>query len=295
MQRGTLRAALAAERPLSMPLAHDALAARLIARAGFRAFAIGGSAMLAARYGLPDLGLIGLADMAAGIRDIGAATALPFLADGDDGYGDVKSVVRMVEAYAALGVGAVLIEDQLRESKQQRAETARGVVEERLMEAKLGAALAARADGEMMILGRTDARGVLGFEAALERAERFLRLGADGVFIAGLRTEEEYARAGRALGSALQAAAMFEGGDTPWLSPATLGEMGYGLVTFPASLIFRATAAMAGFLAELRAYGEGRSAVSPMAGYAGARAVLDEAVEVAKWRAVERRFAPAAR
>src|SRR5262245_53672156 len=95
MTRPSIASAFEAERPLVTPLAHDALSARLIARAGFRAFAIGGSAMLAARYGFPDIGLIGLADMVAGIRDIAAATALPFFADGDDGYGDVKSVARM--------------------------------------------------------------------------------------------------------------------------------------------------------------------------------------------------------
>jgi 2-methylisocitrate lyase-like PEP mutase family enzyme len=291
MTRGTLRAALETERPLVMPLAHDALSARLITRAGFRAFAIGGSAMLAARYGLPDIGLIGLADMVAGIRDIAAASALPFLTDGDDGYGDVKSVVRMVEAYETLGVRAVLIEDQLRESKQQRAEGAKGVAEEPVIEAKLRAALAARASRDMMIMGRTDALGVLGLDAALRRAERFLALGADGVFVAGLKREEDFARAGRELKGALQAAALFEGGDTPWLRPAVLGEMGYGLVTFPASLIFRATAAMEGFLAELRSYGLGSGALPPMADYGRARAVLDEAVDVSRWRKVEVAFA----
>ncbi len=105
MSRITLRETFAAEHPLVTPLAHDALSARLIARAGFRAFAIGGSAMLAARYGLPDIGLIGVSDMVDGIREIAAATPLPFLADGDDGYGDVKSVVRTVELYERLGVG----------------------------------------------------------------------------------------------------------------------------------------------------------------------------------------------
>lgn len=291
MTRGTLRAALESERPLVMPLAHDALSARLITRAGFRAFAIGGSAMLAARYGLPDIGLIGLADMVGGIRDIAAASELPFLTDGDDGYGDVKSVVRMVEAYETLGVRAVLIEDQLRESKQQRAEGAKGVAEEAVIEAKLRAALAARASRDMMIMGRTDAFGVLGLDAALRRAERFLALGADGVFVAGLKREEDLARAGRELKGALQAAALFEGGDTPWLRPAALGEMGYGLVTFPASLIFRAAAAMEGFLAELRSYGVGGGALPPMADYGRARMVMDEAVDVARWRKVEAEFA----
>jgi 2-methylisocitrate lyase-like PEP mutase family enzyme len=115
MQRPTIASALAAECPLVTPLAHDALSARMIAKAGFRSFAIGGSALLATRFALPDIGLIGLQDMVEGIRDIAAATDLPFFADGDDGYGDAKSVVRMVESYERLGVGAILIEDQYRD------------------------------------------------------------------------------------------------------------------------------------------------------------------------------------
>ncbi|HEY6893534.1 MAG TPA: isocitrate lyase/phosphoenolpyruvate mutase family protein, partial [Rhodanobacteraceae bacterium] len=118
MTRPSLRTALAAEQPLVTPLAHDALSARLIERAGFRAFTIGGSAMLAARYALPDLGIAARGEMADGIRDIAMATPLPFLADADDGYGDAKSVARTVTTYEALGVGGMLIEDQRRDRKQ---------------------------------------------------------------------------------------------------------------------------------------------------------------------------------
>ncbi len=95
--------------------AQDAFTARIIERMGFKAVALGGSTMLAARYALPDLGLAALAEMVETARDILAATDLPCIMDGDDGYGDVKSVVRMVNAYDELGVGAVVIEDQVRE------------------------------------------------------------------------------------------------------------------------------------------------------------------------------------
>src|SRR3990172_9135530 len=99
MTRATIGQALAAERPLVTPLAHDALSARLIQRAGFRAFTVGGSALLAARHAFPDIGLIGVKDMTDGLRDIAAACDLPFFADADDGYGDVKSVARTVADY----------------------------------------------------------------------------------------------------------------------------------------------------------------------------------------------------
>ena len=292
MTRGTLRAALDAERPLVTPLAHDALSARLIERAGFRAFAIGGSAMLAARYALPDIGLAGLGEMADGIRDIAAATSLPFLADGDDGYGDVKSVARTVEAYERLGVGAILIEDQRRARKQPRAEGARGVVDEGEIAGKLSAALAARRDRETLIIGRTDAYAALGLDAALGRAERFLALGVDGVFVAGLKRPEEYERVGRTLKGAILSAAVFEGVDTPWLTPAALGAMGYRHVSFPASLIFRAVGAMERTLSSLRRYAEGREAMAPAADAAAWRQVLDDACDLARWRRIEREYPP---
>jgi 2-methylisocitrate lyase-like PEP mutase family enzyme len=287
--RPTLRAAAAEERPLVTPLAHDALSARLIERAGFRAFAVGGSALLAARHALPDLGLVGLADMTAGIRDLAAATRLPFMADGDDGYGDVKAVVRMVQAYEALEVGGVLIEDQERSRKQQRADRARGVVDEAVIEQKLRAAVAARSGGTMLVIGRTDAFGLLGLDAALRRAERFLRAGADGVFVAGLRSPEDHARVGRALRGTFLSAAMFEDGAT-WLSPRELGEMGFTQVSFPASLIFRAVEAMSAALAALREHARGTRALAPMAGSGEARRVLDEALDVGRWRAIEAEF-----
>jgi 2-methylisocitrate lyase-like PEP mutase family enzyme len=294
LSRSTIRSALALERPLVTPLAHDALSARLIEMAGFHAFAIGGSAMLAARYALPDIGLAALGEMTAGIGDIAAASSLPFIADGDDGYGDAKSVARMVSAYEALGVGAILIEDQARDKKQQGADKALALVDEAVIEHKLRTALAVRQSADTMIIGRTDAYGMLGLDAALRRVEGFLHAGVDGVFIAGIRAEKDYERAGKALAGAFLSAAMFEGGDTPWLTPATLGEMGYSHVSFPGSLLMRAVAAMQAALGGLRSHSRGESTMHPLAGYSGIRAQLDEALKSAEWRRIETDYASAA-
>jgi 2-methylisocitrate lyase-like PEP mutase family enzyme len=287
MTRPSLRSAMVAERPLVTPLAHDALSARLIERAGFRAFAIGGSAMLAARYALPDLGIAALGEMADGIRDIAAATPLPFFADGDDGYGDVKSVARTVESYERMGVGGILIEDQRRDRKQPRAEGAKGVVGIDEITQKLRTAMAARRDPDTLIIGRTDAYGALGLDAAIERAERFLELGVDGVFVAGLKTAAEYERVGRELRGATLSAAVFEGVDTPWLSPAALREMGYSHVSFPASLMFRMVGVMQETLAALRRHADGIETLAPAADSARNRKVLDDALDVAKWQRIE--------
>jgi 2-methylisocitrate lyase-like PEP mutase family enzyme len=287
MKRTSLRDAMRAERPLVTPLAHDALSARLIERAGFRAFAIGGSALLAARLALPDIGLAALGEMTDGISDIAAATRLPFLADGDDGYGDLKSVVRTVEAYERLGVGGILLEDQRRERKQPRAEAAKGVCDRAEIAQKLRAALGARQDPETLIIGRTDAYGALGLDEALARAEHFLALGVDGVFVAGLRTADEYARVGRTLQGATLSAAVFEGIGTPWLTPAELGAMGFSHVSFPASLIFRAVGTMERTLRALRRHADGVAPMDPAADSAHDRAVLDDALDVARWQGLE--------
>lgn len=287
MSRASLRSALDVERPLVTPLAHDALSARLIERAGFRAFAIGGSALLAARFALPDIGLAALGEMTDGIRDIAAATSLPFFADGDDGYGDAKSVARTVEAYERLGVGAILLEDQRRERKQPRAERAKGVVDIAEIAAKLRVAMDARREAQTLIIGRTDAYGALGLDAAIGRAENYLALGVDGVFVAGLRTIEEYERVGRELEGAMLSAAVFEGVDTPWLTPAALGALGYRHVSFPTSLILRSVGVMRQTLTSLRRHADGVESMAPAADGSDNRVALDAALDVAKWQQIE--------
>jgi 2,3-dimethylmalate lyase len=109
----TFRQLVASEKPLVLPGAHDAISARLIQRAGFKAYFIGGFPLVGARYGVPDIGLMGLGEIAAGIRDIMAASDLPVLVDCDNGYGDVKTVVHTINTYERLGAQAVFFEDQI--------------------------------------------------------------------------------------------------------------------------------------------------------------------------------------
>ena len=288
MKRLSIRQAMQAELPLVTPLAHDALSASLIAHAGFRAFTVGGSALLAARHAFPDIGLIGLRDMVEGLRDLAAATDLPFLADADDGYGDVKAVARMVAAYESIGVGGFLLEDQDRDRKQQRADHGGSVVELSVIEQKLVTALSVRSNPDTFVIGRTDAFGALGMDEALRRAERFLQIGCDGIFIAGLNTPEDYYRVGRTFKGAMLSAATFEGSAMPWLSPAELGAMGFRHVSYPASLIFRITKTMSDTLADLRAASLDQGSFKPMDHPEKARVQLDSAVQLQTWRAIEK-------
>src|SRR5690606_4449003 len=122
-----LRDAHASGQPLVTLLAHDALSARLLEAAGFPAFNVGGSSLLASRYGLPDLGLAALGEMADARREMVRAVRIPCLVDGDDGYGDVANTRRTIEVLESLGVGGVLLEDQDRLAKQPGANAAKRV------------------------------------------------------------------------------------------------------------------------------------------------------------------------
>jgi len=276
--------------PLVSPLAHDALSARLIEQAGFKTFNIGGSAMLAARYALPDLGLAAFAEMLAGIRDIVEASKLPCLVDADDGYGDVKSVVRTIQGYEAAGVSGALLEDQSRESKQPGAASARSVVPLEVMEQKLKAAMAARQNSDFVIIGRTDAYGAEGLDAALKRAERFLRLGVDGIFIAGLKTLEDYVRVGKTFKGAWNCAAIFEAAMTPWLGPAELHNMGFSQVAYPNILIGRVAKAIEQGLHRLSQLAAGKDTAFTNGEQEMALKSLADALELQKWKELEKKY-----
>jgi 2-methylisocitrate lyase-like PEP mutase family enzyme len=288
--RPSLRQLHRQSQPLISPLAHDALSARIIQRAGFKTFNIGGSSMLAARYALPDLGLAGFGEMAAGIRDIVEASDIPCLVDGDDGYGDVKSVTRMVQAYERIGVSGLVLEDQDREGKQPAATTARSVVPIEIMECKLRAALAARASDEFIVIGRTDSLGREGLDGAIRRAERFLEIGADGVFVAGLKSEAQYEAVGSAFRGQWNAAAIFQGGQTPWLSPQTLHSLGFSQVCYPNALIGRVAKALQQGVARLASLAQGdHDAFAKSEGELDFD-VLTDAIQIQRWNEIEKKF-----
>ncbi|WP_198032180.1 isocitrate lyase/PEP mutase family protein [Mesorhizobium sp. LNHC252B00] len=143
--------------PLVLPSAGDALTARLIERAGFPAYQIGGFAMVAAMHAVPDIDLEQFGEKHARAREIVEASDLPVLIDGDDGYGDVKNVTRTVRSYEAIGASALFIEDQ-KPPKRCGHMPGKEVVASEFMEQKIRAAVAARDDPDFFLLARTDAR-----------------------------------------------------------------------------------------------------------------------------------------
>src|SRR5215216_81040 len=171
--------------PLLLPVAHDALTSRLIQRAGFKAYQIGGFAVTGARYGLPDIDLTHFAERTSLVQSIMAPSALPVLVDCDDGYGDGKNVTHTVRSFARLGVSAVFIEDQQAPKKCGHM-SGKGVIPVDDMVLKVKAAVAAKDKGAPFFIARTDAFEPNGLSDALKRAERYLEAGADGIYVEGL-------------------------------------------------------------------------------------------------------------
>jgi 2,3-dimethylmalate lyase len=241
-KRPTWRELMARHKPLVLPGAHDAFSARLIEDAGFPAYFIGGFPVVGVRYALPDIGLVSLGEMAQNIDEIMQGSRLPALVDADDGYGDVKNVTRTMRVYEKLGASAIFFEDQVA-PKRCGHMAGKILVSVEQMEAKLRAAAAARDDKEIFIIARTDAREVEGIDAAFRRAERYLRAGADGLFIEAPRNVEELQKIGGSFGVP-HLANMLEGGMTPILSNKELGEMGFSMVIHGITLLMRATKTM---------------------------------------------------
>ena len=250
MAMKSFRELLSREGPLILPGAHDALSARLIKQAGFEAYFVGGFPVVGVRHGVPDIGLKSLGEISSAVRDIIAACDLPVFVDADDGYGDVKNVVHTVHTYERMGVAALQIEDQ-RWPKRCGHMAGKVVIPAEQMEAKIRAATRERMRPETFIWARTDARGPLGLDEALRRAERYLHAGADGLFIEAPRTVEELEIIGRAFDVPQQANPL-AGGLTPILRPEELHQLGFRVIVYGIDLLMQITKTMQIALQDIR-------------------------------------------
>jgi len=247
--RKTWKQLVSADNPLLLPCAHDALSAQLIAQAGFDAYSIGGFPLVGSRYGIPDVGLVGLGEMAAGMRDIIAASDLPVMVDADNGYGDGKNVARTLRTYEEMGAAAIFFEDQVA-PKRCGHMAGKDVIAPEAMAAKIRTAVAARSNPDLFILARTDARAIHGLDDALRRAEMYLKAGADGIFIEAPQGIEELEIIGRAF-DVPQLANMLEGGKTPIMRPDELKSLGFSMIAYPTTLVFRVARTIRNALADL--------------------------------------------
>jgi 2,3-dimethylmalate lyase len=249
--RQALNRAVKDKRLLVIPGAYDALSALLIERAGFDSMFVGGFPVAGARYGVPDIGLKGFSDIAAAVGDIIAACNVPVLVDIDDGYGDVKNAVHTVQSYERMGASAVFLEDQAW-PKRCGHMAGKKVVPAEAMEAKIKATMAERLHAETLICVRTDARAVLGFDEALRRAERYVRAGAEAIFVEAPESVEELQRLARHF-DVPQFANPLVGGRTPLLTPKEFEQLGFNAICFGLETIMHAAKAMTIVLEDMRA------------------------------------------
>ncbi|MES2184068.1 MAG: isocitrate lyase/PEP mutase family protein [Pseudomonadota bacterium] len=247
----TFRSLVQTERPLVLPGAHDALSALLIEQAGFKAYFIGGFPLVGVRYGVPDIGLVALGEISAGIRDIMNVSDLPVLVDVDNGYGDVKNVVYSVQTYERMGAQALFFEDQV-SPKRCGHIVGKQLLSTEDMETRIRAAAENRINKDTFIIARTDAREVYSMDEALRRGERYAKAGADGIFIEAPESHEEMERIGRELKGIPLMANMLEGGRTPMLRPVELESLGFRIVIYGISLLMRITKLMQLSLADIR-------------------------------------------
>lgn len=231
------RQAVAAERPLQVVGTINAYSALLAERAGFQALYVSGAGVANASYGLPDLGITQLPDVAEDVRRITAVTEVPVLVDIDTGFGGAFTLARTIRELTRAGAGAVHLEDQV-QSKRCGHRPGKELVSSAEMVDRLRAALDARTDESLVIMARTDARASEGLEAAIERAQAYVEAGADMVFAEALHTREDVAAFAERIDVPVLAN-ITEFGKTPYFTVAELRDAGAGLVLYPLSA-FRA-------------------------------------------------------
>jgi methylisocitrate lyase len=255
-----------ARRTVAIPGAFNALTAKQIERAGFEVAYLSGAAVSASR-GVPDIGLLSMTEMAAEAATIAHAVSIPVLGDVDTGFGPPLIVARTITEFERAGLAGVQLEDQEMPKRCGHLPGKRLVTCDEMV-TKLRAACDARRDPDFMIVARTDARGVEGFDAAVTRATIYAGAGADVIFPEALESLEEFRvfaeRMAKAGVDLPLLANMTEFGKTPYLSVKDFEEAGYRLVLFPVTALRIAAKAVETMLQALKTGGSQRDAVDRM-------------------------------
>ncbi len=225
------------------PGAHDMLTGKIIGRLGFDAVYMTGYGQSASHLGKPDVGLMTMSEMVARASNLVECCGVPVIADADTGFGNAVNVMRTVREYEKAGVSVIQLEDQVSPKKCGHM-TGRQLIPMEEMVGKIRAAVDARVNPDFMIMARTDARTVLGIDAALERAHAYREAGADIIFVESPESVEEMARINRELPGVLTLANMVEGGRTPLVKNAELSALGYNLIIYPTASVYVTTKAM---------------------------------------------------
>jgi 2-methylisocitrate lyase-like PEP mutase family enzyme len=282
--RETLKQLLQRDELLVAPGCFDGLSARLIAEAGFEAAYLSGGAV-ARSMGIPDIGLVTMSETIERAAQVVAAVKLPIIADADTGYGNAINLVRTVREFERAGVAAIHIEDQITPKRCGHLD-GKEVIPLAEMAKKLEAALAARTDRSFCIIARTDARGVHGFDDAIERARVFAKLGVDAIFLEAPQSEEELAEIPRRLPGVALLVNVFKGGKTPMLPMQRLQEMGYRIAIYPSETQRAAIHAMRAALGTLQREGTTESIDAALTTFKE----RDRVVGLDDWQKIEREY-----
>jgi 2-methylisocitrate lyase-like PEP mutase family enzyme len=248
--RKTLRKLAEARRGVLVPGAFNALSARVVEDLGFEAIYVTGAGVTNMWFGMPDQGFMGLheiADHTARIRD---AVSVPLIVDADTGFGNALNVRHTVRVLERAGADCIQLEDQVA-PKRCGHFAGKEVISTEEAVSKIKAAVDARHDPDFLILARTDACAMQGFEAAVERAQKFAEAGADILFVEAVTTAEEIRALPQRLGKP-QLMNMVIGGRTPIFGAAELAGLGYGIVLYANAALQGAVAGMQKALTVLR-------------------------------------------
>jgi len=279
-----LKDMVAARRGVLVPGAFNALSAKVIEDLGFEAIYVTGAGVTNMWLGLPDQGFMGLAEIADHTARIRDAVSLPLLVDADTGFGNALNVYHTVRTLERAGADCIQLEDQVA-PKRCGHFNGKEVVSTDEAVSKIKAAVDARRDPNLLVMARTDAAATHGFEAAVERAQRFAEAGADILFVEAVTTAEEI-RALPARMATPQLMNMVIGGKTPIFDAGQLGELGYGIVLYANAALQGAVAGMQNTLTVLR----DQKAVQESSGWVATFAERQRLVGKPAWDALEKRF-----
>jgi methylisocitrate lyase len=238
---------------LMIPVAHDALCARIAEQSGFQAVFTAGYANSAALLGQPDISLLTLTEMADVASRIVDAVNIPVFADGDTGHGNINNVIRTVKLFEKAGVAGLFIEDQV-SPKRCGHMAGKQVIAPEEMALKLKAALDARSDPDFVIMARTDALAVNGIDDAIQRAQLYRDVGADLIFVEAPESVEQMKRIIKEV-NAPHMVNMLPGGKTPMLTAAELQDIGYAVVAYATACTYAIARAVKDMFETLRVTG----------------------------------------
>jgi 2-methylisocitrate lyase-like PEP mutase family enzyme len=250
MMAETLRARLDRKPIVVAPGVYDAFTALTATQAGFETLYVSGAAIAYTRLGRPDIGLVAMSEVAETITLIRDRVGAHLIVDADTGYGNALNVMRTVRAFERAGASAIQLEDQDFPKRCGHLDGKRLIAADEMV-GKIKAALDARGARDTLIVARTDAVAVEGFERAIARAARYREAGADMLFVEAPKTRDELARVVQALPGVLLMANMVEGGKTPPLAAAQLETIGFALVIFPGGIVRALAHHAAGYYSSL--------------------------------------------